>query len=124
MLLLFVLITGSMFAQSQNAGGKLEAKAFAEKLKLMPNAPLIDIRTPEEFAEGHLAKSLNYDWYNAAFDKQMAGLDKTKPVFIYCHSGGRSAAAVAKMKAAGFKEVYELAGGISAWKAAGLPQVK
>lgn len=124
MLVIALLTVNGVFAQATNTIVKLEAKAFAEKIKALPNAPLIDVRTPEEFGEGHLAKALNYDWYGAAFDKQIATLDKSKPVFLYCRSGGRSASAVAKMKAAGFNEIYELSGGIMSWTAAGLPQTK
>lgn len=113
-----------LMAQSNLNIFKLDAKAFAEKIKTFPNAPLVDIRTAGEFAEGHIEKAINYDWYGATFEKQISLLDKSKPVFIYCHSGGRSAAAVSKMKSLGFTNVYELAGGISNWIGDGMPVTK
>lgn len=125
--ILFLTLTlafNFLFAQSNLNNVKLDAKAFAEKIKAFPNAPLVDIRTAGEFTEAHIEKAINYDWYGANFEKQISLLDKSKPVFIYCHSGGRSAAAVSKMKSLGFTNVYELAGGISNWIDAGMPVTK
>ena len=96
---------------------------FAEKLKEMPTATIIDVRTIDEFSKGHLANALNYDWNEIEFDKQISSLDKSKPVFVYCLSGGRSSSAASKMRSEGFKTVYELDGGISQWSADGLPIV-
>jgi thioredoxin len=100
----------------------LSAIEFAEKLKEMPTATIIDVRTPDEFSKGHLANALNYDWNENEFDKQIAPLDKSKPVFIYCLSGGRSSSAASKMRSEGFKTVYELDGGIMKWRGANLPE--
>lgn len=95
---------------------------FAEKIKELPSATLLDVRTPEEFAKGHLPDAKNIDWNGNDFDKQIATLDKSKPVFVYCLSGGRSSSAAKKMRSEGFKEVYELKGGIMKWRAANLPE--
>jgi thioredoxin len=100
----------------------LSETEFAEKLKEIPTATIIDVRTPDEFSKGHLAYAKNYDWNGNEFDKQIAPLDKSKPVFVYCLTGGRSSAAANKMKWAGFKTVYELAGGIMKWRGANLPE--
>jgi thioredoxin len=99
----------------------LSAIEFAEKLKEMPTATIIDVRTIDEFSKGHLANALNYDWNENEFDKQIAPLDKSKPVFIYCLSGGRSSSAASKMRSEGFT-VYELDGGIMKWRGANLPE--
>ncbi|MBS1512661.1 MAG: thioredoxin family protein [Bacteroidetes bacterium] len=81
---------------------------------------LLDVRTPGEYASGHIKKTLLANWNDAnEFDRRIAFVDKNKPVYVYCLAGGRSAAAAAKMRSMGFKEVYELKGGINAWKAAG-----
>jgi thioredoxin len=100
----------------------LSAIEFAEKLKEMSTATIIDVRTIDEFSKGHLANALNYDWNENEFDKQIAPLDKSKPVFIYCLSGGRSSSAASKMRSEGFKTVYELDGGIMKWRGANLPE--
>ena len=100
----------------------LEATAFAEKLNELPNAPLIDVRTPGEFADGHLRQAKNIDWNSSSFESDIQALDKTQPVFVYCLSGGRSSSAAAKMRAIGFSKVFELDGGIIKWRAANLPE--
>jgi thioredoxin 1 len=123
-LIIAFIVSSVLLAQTKTNAYKFEAKVFAEKIKTLPNAPLIDIRTPNEFNDGHIEKAINYDWYAATFEKQILSLDKSKPVFIYCHSGGRSAAAVTKMKSLGFTDIYELSGGISNWINAGMPLTK
>lgn len=122
--LLAILAFNVAGAQTAPNASKLAAIEFSNKLKQLPDAPVIDVRTPEEFTSGHLAKSKNIDWYSSEFVKQISTLDKSKPVFIYCKSGGRSASAVSKMTALGFKQIYELEGGITAWNANKLPVVK
>lgn len=100
----------------------LSAKAFAEKLKALPEAPVIDVRTAGEFSSGHLQNAVNYDWNGSQFEAQIKTLDKSKPVFVYCLSGGRSSAAASKMRADGFSEVYELEGGMMKWRNENLPE--
>ena len=108
--------------KNHTAGTHLSATEFAEKLNQMPEAALVDVRTPEEFSKGHLKKAYNFDWNGNEFDNQIQTLDKFKPVFVYCLSGGRSSEAAAKMRSEGFKEVYELDGGIMKWRGANLPE--
>jgi thioredoxin 1 len=93
---------------------------FAREIK-STNAILVDVRTPEEYKEGHLQNALNIDWLGDGFEQSAAKLDKTKPVYVYCRSGKRSSDAAEKMKELGFEKVYELDGGISAWEDAKLP---
>ena len=117
---LTLLFNGCTHGQSDSS--ILSATAFFEKLKESPSAPIIDVRTPDEFSKGHLINALNYDWSANEFDKQIASLDKSKPVLVYCLSGGRSSSAANKMRAEGFKTVYELNGGIMKWRNANLPE--
>ncbi|MBS1590436.1 MAG: thioredoxin [Bacteroidetes bacterium] len=119
LLFLFVSCTN---VQSQNSNTNLSAVQFAEKIKELPNAPILDVRTPEEYSKGHLAHSLNYDWNGDNFDQQIANLDKTKPVLVYCLSGGRSGSAARAMRKMGFSQVYEMEGGIMKWRGANLPE--
>jgi thioredoxin len=112
----------SACSNGQNAGFVLTAGDFNNKLKQTADAQIIDVRTPGEFEGGHLSNALNYDWNGSNFDKQIAGLDKQKPVFIYCLSGGRSGSAAAHMRELGFKQVFEMNGGMMKWRAAGLPE--
>jgi thioredoxin 1 len=115
-------VMSSCNSQAQTAGYNLDATAFAEKMNELPAAPVIDVRTPDEFANGHLKNAKNIDWNGTYFENGIARLEKDEPVFVYCLSGGRSHAAAEKMRGMGFKQVYELDGGIMKWRAANLPE--
>jgi rhodanese-related sulfurtransferase len=84
---------------------------------------LIDVRTPAEYAEGHLRGSLNIDVMNNQFLEKIDDLDPSKPVYVYCRSGQRSTNAGNQFIDAGFTEVYNLKGGILAWQSEGFPVV-
>lgn len=80
-------------------------------------AQLIDVRTPKEYEKGHLKEALLINYMADNFkDNAFKGLDKSKPVLIYCASGGRSAKSAKIYKEAGFVKVYNLVGGFRAWK--------
>jgi len=80
---------------------------------------ILDVRTPDEYAEGHCAKARLIDAFDPKFAEKLAALDKDAPYLLHCASGGRSIPVFEKMKALGFKEVYHLDGGFSAWEKAG-----
>lgn len=117
-----IILNSCSTGQSQNSKTNLTAVEFAEKIKNLPNAPIIDVRTPDEFSGGHLQNAQNIDISGSVFQQQIETLDKSRPVFVYCLSGGRSASAATAMREAGFKEVYELDGGIMKWRGANLPE--
>ena len=85
---------------------------------------IIDVRTPEEFNEGHIENAVNIDFNSETFKEDLDKLDKNKTYFIYCRSGNRSGRAIPIMKGLGFKEVYNLSAGMQEWIAEGLPVVK
>ena len=119
-----LLLVLSACTNGQNTNFGLNVNEFNNKLNQTPNAQLIDVRTPGEYADGHLTNALNFDWNGAAFETQIKNLDKQKPVFVYCLSGGRSGSAAAKMRNEGFAAVYEMNGGMMKWRAAALPETK
>lgn len=83
---------------------------------------VLDVRTAKEYKSGHILQALQADWTNKEqFFDRIQYLDKKKSVYIYCLVGGRSAAAATWMRANGYSDVVELAGGINAWKSAGKP---
>ena len=110
-------------SDGQSKRTNLSAIDFANKTNELPAAPIIDVRTPDEFSKGHIQKAKNIDWNGNDFEKQITTLDKAKPIFVYCLSGGRSSLAASKMRNEGFKEVYELDGGIMKWRGANMPEV-
>lgn len=80
---------------------------------------LIDVRTVDEFKEGHLPGAVNICVTDDNFEKQLIHLDKNKPVYLYCRSGKRSARAAEILKQKGFKEIYDVKGGIQKWQEEG-----
>ncbi|GAA4464972.1 hypothetical protein GCM10023093_16390 [Nemorincola caseinilytica] len=92
-----------------------------EKKLATPGVQLLDVRTPEEYAEGHLVNSRNLDHTGGVLEQNAHTLDKNRPVLVYCRSGKRSAAAATYLQQQGFKEVYNMKGGIQQWQSAGKP---
>lgn len=121
-IILSILLTNCKNESKQGEASNISAQDFSTKIKNLPNAPILDVRTPDEFAKGHLANAKNIDWNGNDFEKQIAMFDKSKPIFIYCLSGGRSSSAASKMRSDGFIEVYELDGGIMQWRNENLPE--
>jgi rhodanese-related sulfurtransferase len=86
------------------------------ELVKLEEVQLIDVRTPAEFADGHLKNAKNIDFYSPNFDLQIEALDKSIPVILYCKSGRRSAKCASKFNSKGFTYIYDLEGGINLWK--------
>lgn len=108
---------GELVTQSSNATIQtISVDEFESKLKKLQNVQLIDVRTPGEFQEGHLKNAINVDYRNENFEINIKKLDKTIPTFVYCLSGGRSASAATQLSEFGFKEVYNMDGGIMKWR--------
>ncbi len=89
-----------------------------------PDFVILDVRTPQEFTEGHIENAANIDFYSETFRNELDNLDKTKTYLIYCRSGGRSGKALNMMAELNFMEAYNILGGITQWKAEGLPTTK
>jgi len=121
---LFAILITAAVSCAQRQSDDLPPQAFSAKLKQTSGAVLLDVRTPEEYVDGHLAQATNIDWNGDNFEPFVSRLDKNAPTFVYCQRGGRSADAADKLRSLGFKKVYELGGGLNAWQAAGLPVVK
>ncbi len=85
---------------------------------------ILDVRTPGEFAEGHLYGAVVLDVNAGGFREKLVAYDREAPYLVYCRSGVRSRTATKVMQEMGFSEVYEVGGGIKAWIAADLPVVR
>ncbi len=121
----FVVITlflsvNACAADAQNA---LAPAAFEAKVAT-PNVQLVDVRPPQEFANGHLENAKNVNFNDAEFKQKIALLDKSKPIAVYCGVGGRSGKASKILVELGFKDITDLAGGITAWSSANKKIVK
>jgi len=97
-----------------------QASSLIQENKANSNFVILDVRTPEEFQEGHIEGAVNLDYYAKTFLDDLDRLDKTKVYLIYCRSGKT----FGFMKKLGFQEVYHMVGGIMRWKAEGLPTTK
>jgi rhodanese-related sulfurtransferase len=103
------------------AGVQLLSPTDAAGLISEPGVLVLDVRTAEEFAEGHLTGAEQLDWYAPDFPERVAELDREATWVVYCRSGNRSSQATALMADQGFDAVSDVDGGIVAWQAAGLP---
>ena len=103
---------------------KLSPIEFNNKLTNSEGAILLDVRTSKEYLDAHIKNAKNIDWNTTDFKTEVGQLDKSKPVFVYCLSGGRSASSVEYLQKVGFEKVYELDGGIMKWNASNLPLVR
>jgi thioredoxin 1 len=92
-----------------------------EKRMNEPEALLVDVRTAEEFRQGHLKDAVNIDFYSSSFEEQLSELDKNKTLLLYCRSGNRSGKSIDMARKNGFAKVYDLNGGILAWTADSKP---
>lgn len=99
---------------------RVPAQAFSQAVT-QDEGIILDVRTPAEFEEGHIAGATIVDWNDPSFSSRVAELDKAKRYLVYCRSGNRSAQAVAAMRKMGFTDITELQGGVIAWEAAELP---
>lgn len=109
-------------SNSQTDQELLGPKEFAELFTTTEDAVLLDVRTLGEFEGGHIEGAINVDWTGSEFEEGISDIDKSAPVFVYCLSGGRSSAAVSFLKKNGYKTVYELDGGMMAWRKASMPE--
>ena len=109
-----------LFSCSGNSQKNMDAKQFSDKLAATTSPQLIDVRTPGEFASGHIKGAVNLPINRSDFQNGVAGLDKSKPVFLYCLSGSRSSSAMGYLMQIGFKEVYNLQRGTLSWQSVGL----
>ena len=88
-----------------------------------PRLVILDVRTQAEYDSGHIENAANLDYYSPTFTQDINNLDKTRVYIIYCRSGGRPANALNIMKNLGFREAYNMLGGINGWIDAGFPVI-
>ena len=105
----------SLFGKSPQPGYQnLTPARFATEIR-QPGAVLLDVRRPDEFAQGHLPGAVNMEVTAPDFAQRVAALDKTAPTYVYCRSGARSAKAAEQLAQAGFAHVTNMLGGVLDW---------
>ena len=85
---------------------------------------IVDVRTAEEFKDGHIKGAKNIDVMSDDFEAQLSKLDKTQPTLVHCQAGGRSSRALKTFEKLGFTQVIHLDDGFGGWEAAGKPVEK
>ncbi|MBJ7882406.1 rhodanese-like domain-containing protein [Gelidibacter salicanalis] len=119
LLFLFSIFAASFLISCKNdIEGEIKLVTPEEMQALMEleDVQLVDVRTAQERVNGFIKNSQNIDFTSPTFEEDIEKLDKTKPVILYCHSGGRSEKCAKKLKDAGFEMIYDLKGGISQWR--------
>ena len=119
--LVIIFLIGSCSPKESKTDANFVLQPEDFKVKLDAGARLIDVRTVEEYAAGHITGSLNMDINNPGFKDNVLMLDRSKEYAVYCASGVRSGKAAEVMRESGFTSVYTLAGGVKTWTDKGLP---
>ena len=123
--LFYTLTLAVLLIACQNNAGKgveeITSIQASELIDAKPEMQVLDVRTAHEFQEGHLANATNIDWNAGDFENKLSGLDKSKPVVVYCLSTARSQRAADALKGAGFNEVYLVSDGLLGWRNNNLP---
>lgn len=117
LLILCLLLLPVSAAQVQELSPEQAARAMAEISDLV----VLDVRTPDEYNQGHIEGAVNIDFYAKDFQAQLGQLERDRPYLVYCRSGRRSGVATETMLKLGFTDIRHLRGGILAWNKAGLP---
>lgn len=122
--LLFICTFDLNAQQSAKGRTDLTVSQFKEYLAKNPSATLLDVRTPEEFAAGHLKNAVNIPVNDTDFEAKVSKFDKTQVVMVYCRSGHRSVMASGKLLTLGFVSILNLEKGINSWQTTGEQTVK
>ena len=107
----FILMSSCVIGQNQN---DISIKELKNKIA-SDNYILLDVRTSEEYNNGHLKGSINIDYFSDDFSDEISSLGLESPILVYCRSGNRSGKAMNIMYDLGFKEVKNLIGGYKSW---------
>lgn len=114
----FTLLLSSLFltvviacAQSPSSATLLNQEEFIQKIEADSTAQVLDVRTPQEYAKGHIQGAVNINYLDHDFQEKLKQLDFNKPVFVYCAAGARSGKSCKIMETLGFTIIYDLKGG-------------
>jgi len=118
-LCLLPVAAGTKPASVRRVGVEEFAKLWQDKQNVV-----LDVRTSQEFAAGHIPGALNLDFHAADFEAKVSKLDKSKVYLVHCAAGGRSAMACKQMSRLGFTSLFDLAPGFKGWEKAGKPVEK
>lgn len=110
-----VIVVGLLFVFGMKGGGASAQEASEARAKVEQGATLLDVRTPQEYAAGHIDGAINIPVQQLAQRLSELGDKKDTPIVVYCRSGARSAQATSILRGAGFSAVQDI-GPMSAWR--------
>lgn len=110
-----ILVSLGTYAQEKTGFKVIGPAEYKEQISPKEDVQLVDVRTPEEFEEGHIEGAENINFHSEDFLEQFKDMDKSRPLYIYCRSGNRSGKAAEQLLAMGFEEVIDLKGGFLSW---------
>lgn len=116
LLVTLVFAAGLLASCSRQPVFRTVQAADAAPIAAKRSVVILDVRTPAEYAAGHLPGAINIDFLNPSFAGKIESLNKRKKYLVYCRSGSRSTKAVALMKEKEFRKVTNMTDGYSAWK--------
>jgi rhodanese-related sulfurtransferase len=121
-----LMLCGAVLAEEKKpADGVKHVKAEeAASLVKEGKVQVLDVRTADEYKEGHIKGAKNIDFTENNFESEAAKLDKSKPWLVHCGGGGRSSRSLEVLQKLGFQHIYHLDGGLKGWKAEGKPVEK
>jgi rhodanese-related sulfurtransferase len=126
-LVMTVALVGICFScNNSNTKGQVQMVSAVQVYEAVygeDSLQLVDVRTADEYQVSHLKNAQNICVTSTDFKEKVAGLDKEKPVYVYCKKGGRSAKAATILKEMGFTKVYDLQGGLTSWQQEGLETI-
>lgn len=113
-----IVVLAITFSCTEDPKGEIKLVTPDEMQTLIESrdVQLVDVRTKEEYENGFIENAQNIDFNSPTFDEDISKLDKSKPVILYCKTGGRSAKCSKKLLEAGFVQIYDLDGGITQWE--------
>jgi rhodanese-related sulfurtransferase len=124
MLVVALSLATSVTANTYTSITAQQADSLIKAHQAAGNLVILDVRQSDAFTAERIDKAINLDYFAMDFAQALAKLDKNKVYLVYCASGTRSNATMNKMRDLNFKTVFNMLGGLPAWKAAGLPTVK
>jgi len=121
--ILLLLFAVTIITASAQSGTKTEVNStdVSELLKKNKNLVILDVRTAEEFNEGHIKGAINIDVRQLDFAAKVEKLNKNAKYLVHCRTNHRSTMAVNQMMQSGFKTIYQMMDGFAGWSANGLP---
>ncbi len=134
-LIIGIVLVYKLYSHIQTSGYKLHGRIIKnitpEKAHTLvqenadnPNLVILDVRTPKEFSEGRIENAVNLDFHSENFREELDKLDKDRAYIVHCAKGVRSRKTLNMMKELGFKQAYNMKGGIVKWKEKGFSTIK